>query len=57
MHSSELDMLQDEIPLEDLKIMGVFGAIKRGATKAEALNKYGITEVFYDANYERVMSS
>lgn len=50
-------MLLDEIPLEDLKIMGVYGAIRRGVAKATALKKYGITEDFYDANYERVLNN
>ena len=55
--SCEWDMLLDEIPLEDLKVMGVYGAINRGATKADALAKYGLTEEYYDQNLERVMAS
>lgn len=51
------DMIQDEIPLEDLKVMGVRGAIRKGMTKEKALEKYGLTEDYYDQNYERVMKA
>ena len=43
--------------IEDIKICGVFGAIKGGASKKEALNKYGISEQLYDENIERVLNS
>lgn len=50
-------MIQDEIPLEDLKVMGVRGAIRKGMTKEKALEKYGLTEDYYDQNYDRVMKA
>lgn len=55
--SCEWDMIQDEIPLDDLKIMGVRGAIRKGMTKEEALEKYGLTADNYDQNYDRVMKA
>lgn len=51
------DMLADEMPLNDVKVMGVRGAMKRGMTKEEALAKYQLSEEYYDANVERVMHS
>lgn len=51
------EFMQDEMTREDFLVMAVVGAMNRGATKAEALKKYGITEEFYEANYERVMKS
>lgn len=51
------EFMQDEMTREDFLVMAVRGAINRGATKAEALKKYGISEESYDANYERVMKS
>lgn len=50
-------MIQDEIPLDDLKIMGVRGAIRKRMTKEEALEKYGLTADYYDQNYDRVMKA
>ena len=40
----------------DTKVMGVFGAMRRGATKEEALEKYGLTEKEYDDNIDRVLN-
>lgn len=54
MHS---EFLCEEMSIEDIKICGVFGAIKGGASKKEALNKYGISEQLYDENIERVLNS
>ncbi len=55
MVTEEEDLLQDHTPQNDVKVMGVFGAIKRGATKAEALAKYQLSEEYYDANLRRVL--
>ena len=57
MISCEWDMLLDEIPLGDLKIMGVYGAVKKGEAKADALARYGLSEEYYDLNLERVMKT
>lgn len=54
MHS---EFIGDEIPLGDLKILGVYGAIRRGLTKTEALREYDISEKEYDQNIERVLKS
>ena len=54
MHS---EFIGDEISLGDLKILGVYGAIRRGLTKNEALREYDISEKEYDQNIERVLKS
>lgn len=46
----------DEVGVYDTKVMGVFGAMRRGATKEEALKKYGLTEKEYDDNIDRVLN-
>lgn len=51
------DFLCNEMSVEDIKIYGVFGAMKGGLSKKEALNKYGISEQLYDENIERVLNS
>lgn len=51
------DFLCKEMSVEDIKIYGVFGAMKGGLSKKEALNKYGISEQLYDENIERVLNS
>jgi len=37
--------------------MGVYGAMRRGLTKMEALAKYNIPEVIYDANIDCVLNN
>lgn len=49
------ELLEEEISYEDLKLLGVFGAIKRGFTKAEALEIYGVSEEHYDNNIGRAL--
>ena len=51
------DLLCDEYPIFDVKVMAIKGAINRGIPKEEALKKYGLTEKEYDDNVERVMNS
>ena len=51
------EFMEDEMTREDFLVMAVRGAMNRGATKTEALKKYGLTEEFFDANVERVMMS
>ena len=51
------EFMEDEMTREDFLVMAVRGAMNRGATKTEALNKYGLSEEFFDANVERVMMS
>ena len=49
-------LMADEVGVSDTKVMGVFGAMRRGATKEEALKKYGLTEKEYDDNIDRVLN-
>lgn len=51
------EMMEDEIPYEDMMILGVLGAMNRGITKEEALRRYGITEEEYDNNIDRVLNN
>ena len=55
--SDDFDLLCDEHSVEDVKVMGVFGAVKRGLSKVDALAKYDLSEEYYDANIERVLRS
>lgn len=50
------EMFGDKISQDDLKIMGVYGAVKRGLNKKKALSNYGISEKEYDSNIERVLN-
>lgn len=54
--SEDFSLMADEIGVTDTKVMGVFGAMRRGATKEEALKKYGLTEKEYDDNIDRVLN-
>jgi hypothetical protein len=51
------ELIGNEIPHNDLMVMAVFGAMRRGIPKQDALKKYGITEEFYDNNLKRVLST
>lgn len=51
------EFMANEMTREDFLVMAVVGAMNRGATKVEALKKYGLSEEYFDANYERVMKS
>lgn len=51
------ELLGDEISNFDLRIMGVFGAMKRGIPKHEALLHYEISEEEYDDNIQRVLNT
>lgn len=50
------DMMCDGFGVHDAKIMGIYGAMARGLSKAETLAKYELTEAEYDANVERVIN-
>ena len=49
------EFMEGEMTREDFLVMAVVGAMNRGATKAQALKKYGLSEEYFDANVERVM--
>lgn len=51
------DLTCDEVGALDAKVMGVYGAMGRGLSKASALAKYELTEAEYEANVERVLTS
>lgn len=51
------ELLGDEFPELDMKVMGVFGAMRRGVPKDEALAHYKLTAEAYDQNIERVLNS
>lgn len=55
-YNEDFSLMVDEVGVTDTKVMGVFGAIRRGATKEEALKKYGLTEKEYDDNIDRVLN-
>lgn len=55
-YNEDFSLMADEIGVADTKVMGVFGAMRRGATKEEALTKYGLTEKEYDDNIDRVLN-
>ncbi len=48
-------LLADDIGVLDTKVMGVFGAMRRGHSKEEALKKYDLSEKDYDENIDRVL--
>lgn len=50
------ELIGGEISPLDLRVMAVFGAIKRGQDKQAALRENDITEADYDANFDRVLS-
>ena len=51
------ELMQGEMTREDFLVMAVRGAMNRGATKAEALKKYDLSEEYFDSDVERVMMS
>ena len=57
MANAEFDLLREEMSDDDLRVVGAYGAIRRGIPKADALAQYGITEKFYEMNIERVLNS
>ena len=54
MHS---EFMEGEMSRFDLMILSVFGAIRRGISKKEALKQHNITEDEYDTNIDRVLNS
>ena len=54
-YDEAFSLMADEIGIIDTKIMGVYGAMHRGATKEEALRKYDLSEKVYDENIDRVI--
>ena len=50
------ELLEDEYSQFEMSIMGVYGRMKRGYSKQEALEHYGLTEEQYDSNVDAVMA-
>ncbi len=50
------ELIGGEIADLDLRVMAVFGSIRRGEDKQESLRKYDLTEAEYDSNIDRVLS-
>lgn len=53
MHS---ELLGNDIPVFDLRIMSVYGAVNRGMPLDKALAQYRMTEKQYLDNIDRVLS-
>lgn len=49
------DLLAGELTYDELKLLGVYGAMKRGFSKADALEIYKLTEEYYDANIGKAL--
>ncbi len=50
------DFIGDEISEFDLRVMGVFGAMRGGLSIEQALSKYSLTKEEYLNNIDRVLS-
>ena len=42
------EMMQGEMDRQEFLAWAVYGAIRRGSTKADALAKYNVSEEYYD---------
>ena len=49
------EFIGKEIPNLDLRVMAIYGAMRRGLSKKEALSQYELTEKEYDTNINRVL--
>lgn len=54
-YDEEFGLLVDDVGVLDAKVMCVFGAMRHGLSKDEALKKYDICEKEYDENIDRVL--
>ncbi len=51
------ELIGKDVPHLDIQEMGVYGAIRRGLPKQEALAQYQLSEVVYDENIGRVLKT
>ena len=51
------ELMEGETTFQEMKYLGVCGAINRGMTKEQALRKYGISEEEYDTKGMAFLSS
>ena len=49
------EFFEGRVTKEDFLIASVYGAIRRGIKKNDALKQHGLTEDFYDRNIHRVL--
>lgn len=54
-YGEDFSLMADDVGVLDTKVMGVYGAMRRGLSKNEALKKYDLTEKDYDENIDRVL--
>lgn len=54
-YGEDFSMMADDIGILDSKVMGVFGAMRRGLSKEDALKKYELFEKDYDENIDRIL--
>ncbi len=54
MHS---ELMEGEATQQEMKYLGICGAIKRGFSKEEALRKYGVSEEEYDTKGMEYLST
>ena len=54
------EMMEGEMDRQEFLAWAVYGAIRRGSTKADALTKYNVSEEYYDrlmaSEEERIMA-
>ena len=51
------ELMEGEATVQEMKYLGVCGAMNRGLTKEQALRKYGISEEEYDTKGKAFLSS
>lgn len=51
------ELLEGEFTEQQMKYLGICGAINRGVPKAEALRKYGVSEREYDTEGAQFLSN
>ncbi len=49
------EFMEGEMTPYEMRVCGVYGAMGRGWSKKEALERYGLTEKEYDDNIDRVL--
>ena len=51
------ELMEGEATVQEMKYLGVCGAMNRGLTKEQALRKYGISEEEHDTKGKAFLSS
>ncbi len=42
------ELMEGEATMQEMKYMGILGAMERGFSKEQALSRYGVSEVEFD---------